>query len=146
MVKDISRLTFKTQKEFDMLCPDCNDEMLILEYDNVEIDYCDECSGIWLDEGELQLLLGPSGGDSPVMRALIEKVKAPRKTERLCPVCGKRMHLVDIPLSSDEAQITVEIDKCPRNHGLWFDNGELQEIISSSKGEPVAEFLGELFS
>ena len=129
-----------------MLCPDCNDEMLILEYDSVEIDYCDECSGIWLDEGELQLLLGSSDFDSPVMNALTEKVKAPTKTERQCPVCSKRMHLVDIPLSSDADEITVEIDKCPRNHGLWFDNGELQQIISLSKGEPVAKFLGELFS
>ena len=129
-----------------MLCPDCHDEMLILEYNNVEIDYCDECSGIWLDEGELQLLLGSSDGDSPVLTALTEKVKDPVKTERQCPVCAKRMHLVDIPLSSDDAQVTVEIDKCPRNHGLWFDNGELQQIISLSKGEPVAKFLGELFS
>ncbi len=129
-----------------MLCPDCNDEMLILEYDNVEIDYCNECSGIWLDEGELQLLLGSTDSDSPVMKALLEKGSSSRKTNRPCPVCSKNMLLVDIPVIIDGAQITVEIDKCPRNHGLWFDNGELQQIISSSKGEPVAKFLGELFS
>jgi len=129
-----------------MLCPVCNDEeMLILEYQNVEIDYCNECSGIWLDEGELELLIGESKTDSPVMKALIETPESPEKTDRPCPVCSKRMHLVKISLSENENRV-VEIDKCPRNHGLWFDNGELQDIISDAKGEPVAEFLADLFS
>ena len=129
-----------------MLCPECCDEMLILEYDNVEIDYCNDCSGIWLDEGELELLLNSSESTSLVMRVLMDNSKSHDKSNRRCPVCGKRMFLVDIPLSSNGTDVTVEIDKCPRNHGLWFDNGELQQIISSSKGEPVAKFLGELFS
>jgi Zn-finger nucleic acid-binding protein len=128
-----------------MLCPVCNDEeMLILEYNDVEIDYCNECSGIWLDEGELELL-GTLETDSPVIKALISKSDSPEKTDRPCPVCTKRMHLVKIPLPSGDGK-EVEIDKCPRNHGLWFDNGELQDIISAAKGEPVAEFLADLFS
>ena len=127
-----------------MLCPVCNDDMLILEYDNVEIDYCNDCSGIWLDEGELELLLGSFDNDSPVIKALTEKVTSPRKTDRRCPVCDKNMLLVDISVADNPA--AVEIDKCPRNHGLWFDNGELQQIIASAKGEPVAEFLSDLFS
>jgi Zn-finger nucleic acid-binding protein len=31
--------------------------MIILELDKVEIDHCLLCGGIWLDEGELELLL-----------------------------------------------------------------------------------------
>jgi len=128
-----------------MLCPVCNDEeMLILEYNDVEIDYCNECSGIWLDEGELELLIGSMESDSPIIQALLKIPESPEKNDRQCPVCSKRMHLATIPLSP-EGDKKVEIDKCPRLHGLWFDNGELQEIISAAKGEPVAEFLADLF-
>ena len=32
--------------------------MITLELQEVEIDYCTDCGGIWLDAGELELLLG----------------------------------------------------------------------------------------
>mgnify|MGYP001191338686 CR=1 FL=1 len=41
-----------------MNCPHCPDTKLVLsERQNVEIDYCPECRGIWLDRGELDKLL-----------------------------------------------------------------------------------------
>jgi len=41
-----------------MDCPVCNNAMITLELDQVEIDHCTECGGIWLDAGELETLLG----------------------------------------------------------------------------------------
>ena len=42
-----------------MDCPVCKDSaMIVLEMDEVEVDYCTECEGIWLDAGELEILLG----------------------------------------------------------------------------------------
>ena len=32
--------------------------MIALELAEVEVDYCTACGGIWLDAGELELLLG----------------------------------------------------------------------------------------
>lgn len=127
-----------------MLCPVCDEEMLVIEYNGVEIDYCYECAGIWLDEGELELLLGNTK-ESPVLRALIN-AKSKAKTGKKCPVCAKKMTLIDIPISVENNNLVVEIDKCPRNHGLWFDKGELEDILSYSKGEPVAEFLSGIFT
>ena len=104
-----------------MLCPECVDEMLILELDGVEIDCCDECRGIWLDEGELELLAGvDQKSELPFLKALTDPEAVKAKGNRCCPVCGKKMLLVDIPLDP-----IVEIDRCPLNHGLWFDQGEL---------------------
>ena len=41
-----------------MNCPVCkNEPMVVLELRGVEIDYCLKCKGIWLDKGELELLL-----------------------------------------------------------------------------------------
>ena len=45
--------------------------MLTLELTGVEIDHCTDCGGIWLDAGELELLLG----DSEHARQLIHSFK-----------------------------------------------------------------------
>ncbi len=39
-----------------MVCPVCNKDMLVLEFELVEIDHCAECGGVWLDSGELALI------------------------------------------------------------------------------------------
>ena len=41
-----------------MDCPVCKNAMITLELEQVEVDHCLECRGIWLDAGELELLLG----------------------------------------------------------------------------------------
>ena len=130
-----------------MLCPECEEEMAILEWRGVEVDFCTECEGIWLDEGELELLVPPESEKASSIAAALDEPSPPKGAgDRKCPVCGKRMALVDIPITrgNDNQESFVEVDKCPRKHGLWFDKGELQTIISSS-GEPVSDFLSELF-
>ena len=131
-----------------MLCPECRIEMLVLEHNDIEIDFCDECGGIWLDEGELELLAGEDGQPSPMAAALASNANIKGKGARPCPVCSKKMLLADVDLGATappENRI-VEIDKCPRGHGMWFDKGELGQIISASGGgEAVIDFLGSLF-
>ena len=42
-----------------MKCPVCKDVTLLMsEKNGVEIDYCPECRGIWLDRGELEKIIG----------------------------------------------------------------------------------------
>ncbi|MEK2687782.1 TFIIB-type zinc ribbon-containing protein [Bdellovibrio sp. GT3] len=44
-----------------MKCPHCKDKDLVMsERKGVEIDYCPECRGIWLDKGELDKILDRS--------------------------------------------------------------------------------------
>ncbi len=41
-----------------MKCPVCTDVTLLMsEKKGVEIDYCPECRGIWLDRGELEKIM-----------------------------------------------------------------------------------------
>lgn len=40
-----------------MICPVCTIELILTERQSVEIDYCPECRGIWLDRGELEKLI-----------------------------------------------------------------------------------------
>ncbi len=39
-----------------MKCPNCQTTLLITEKKGIEIDYCPDCRGIWLDRGELEKL------------------------------------------------------------------------------------------
>lgn len=43
-----------------MNCPKCLTPLTIGERNNVEIDYCQTCRGIWLDAGELDKILDRS--------------------------------------------------------------------------------------
>lgn len=40
-----------------MKCPTCNTTLLITDKKGVEIDYCPDCRGVWLDRGELEKIL-----------------------------------------------------------------------------------------
>lgn len=41
-----------------MKCPTCPDSILVItDRQNVEIDYCPACRGVWLDRGELDKLM-----------------------------------------------------------------------------------------
>ncbi|MEW6058321.1 MAG: zf-TFIIB domain-containing protein [Bdellovibrionota bacterium] len=41
-----------------MKCPNCKDPVLVIsERQGIEIDYCPDCRGIWLDRGELDKIL-----------------------------------------------------------------------------------------
>jgi Zn-finger nucleic acid-binding protein len=44
--------SFRHQLERNMNCPTCNVPLLTTERQAVEIDYCPDCHGIWLDRGE----------------------------------------------------------------------------------------------
>ena len=40
-----------------MKCPHCNVPLTMSERQGVEIDYCPQCRGVWLDRGELDKIL-----------------------------------------------------------------------------------------
>lgn len=56
-----------------LLCPVCRVNLVMSERERVEIDYCPECRGIWLDRGELNKILERSaGGGSPSMNEPVQ--------------------------------------------------------------------------
>ncbi|MGH7493248.1 MAG: zf-TFIIB domain-containing protein [bacterium] len=40
-----------------MKCPACQIELKMAERQGVEIDYCSQCRGVWLDRGELDKII-----------------------------------------------------------------------------------------
>jgi Zn-finger nucleic acid-binding protein len=47
-----------------MDCPICKVKLLMSERNGVEIDYCPDCRGIWLDRGKLDKIIERSSSPS----------------------------------------------------------------------------------
>ena len=123
-----------------MKCPVCKEPMIVLELNEVEIDYCTSCDGIWLDGGELELLIEDEQ-ERELLLSSFKKDSENREKPYKCPICNKRMEKVYVGENND-----VLIDKCSDNDGLWFDKGELKQVIQlASKDNKVVELLNDLF-
>jgi Zn-finger nucleic acid-binding protein len=49
-----------------MKCPVCKETNLVMaDRQNIEIDYCPQCRGVWLDRGELDKIIERSLTDVP---------------------------------------------------------------------------------
>jgi uncharacterized protein len=107
-----------------MDCPRCQKPLIILEFERVEIDYCASCQGVWLDSGELELLLE----SSHEKHLEFQPDKTAQERPFKCPRCHKRMNKVRG--GNDKA---VLLDSCKNGHGLWFDGGELEIILKDEK-------------
>lgn len=55
-----------------MNCPVCSVPLVMSERQTVEIDYCPQCRGVWLDRGEL---------DKIIERAAAERQFAPQRAD-----------------------------------------------------------------
>ena len=63
-----------------MKCPSCNVNLVMSERSGIEIDYCPECRGVWLDRGELDKIIERSSthGKSSSTERFIEKPHYPK--------------------------------------------------------------------
>ncbi len=124
-----------------MICPVCKDSMVILELSEVEIDFCTGCDGIWLDSGELELLLEDVEEREKLLSTLTTDAAHPEKPYR-CPHCNKKMEKVHVGENEN-----VLIDRCVKGHGLWFDKGELKAVLELGADEEnkVLNLLKEMF-
>ena len=43
-------------------CPVCKVDLVMSERQGIEIDYCPQCRGVWLDRGELDKIIERSAG------------------------------------------------------------------------------------
>ncbi|MHB8881136.1 MAG: TFIIB-type zinc ribbon-containing protein [Thermodesulfovibrionales bacterium] len=106
------------------LCPRCGTALECQKKNEIEIDVCPGCKGLWLDRGEFNIVTA----ESTVYRE--EKLSAeysrPAQTEKVeyipCARCGKLM------IRKNFGKISgVIIDECA-SHGVWLDSGELEKI------------------
>lgn len=135
-----------------MKCPVCKKLMIVVEHEKIELDYCVNCSGVWFDAGELELFLETMNleRNSLSLAKLLSspEVKAAER-KRKCPICGKKMQKTTI---GEEPKVLI--DACTKGDGLWFDGGEVEQLVKqlavkSPKGADsqgrLINFMGKVF-
>lgn len=48
-----SKLAGGTSNLTEITCPKCDGKLVETDYENIKIDVCGSCHGVWLDAGEL---------------------------------------------------------------------------------------------
>lgn len=61
-----------------MKCPTDDSTLVMSERNGIEIDYCPQCRGVWLDRGELDKIIERAGGLDAAQPAAPAAPAAPR--------------------------------------------------------------------
>jgi Zn-finger nucleic acid-binding protein len=126
-----------------MDCPRCLLSLRKADYEGIEVDLCDNCWGIWLDEGELEAVIDSrdmSFSDAERTQFLKARSGLPPMGPSdpiNCPACGKPMDV----LHSD-AGLHIMVDRC-MHHGIWLDSGEIKAV--QAVAEDNRKFYNRLF-
>lgn len=133
-----------------MICPTCRNSMIVVERESIELDYCTNCSGVWFDSGELELMMERMELESSKLQlaniSALQEYKTPEK-KRKCPICNRKMKKVTI---GKEPEVLVDV--CLHGDGLWFDGNEVGQIIAQCPIRPgtasesqrqILDFLGD---
>ena len=122
-----------------MDCPKCVGKLEKKRIENVEIDACPVCEGIWFDAGELEAIIRADSADRfdyiDVGRERFDGAELAASGINLdekkgkCPRCEDGTMLVQTQYDKDER---IKVDICPKGHGMWLDGGEIQALRKKS--------------
>ena len=107
-----------------MRCPKCVDEQQLasIVVDEVEVDRCPQCEGIWFDKSELgHLLDSQEDRVEPLMQGEDEADK-----DRVLGACHRDGNKMLRVLSARNNEVVI--DSCVACKGIWLDGGEFRRI------------------
>jgi len=105
-----------------MNCPKCATSLVKKYYKGmIEIDYCPNCRGMWLDFHELDHLEDMSFDSDSHKGSLVHRSM---QTDFPCPVCA-------VPMEEFQYRLyDLKLDICAQNaHGFWLDAGEDERVV-----------------
>ncbi len=107
-----------------LICPKCGGNLEKIIYQDIEVDRCCQCQGIWFDSLEAEQLKSIKGSESIDSGNFQGENAAQSLQESVnCPRCQEKMLKM---LDFDKYPIWYET--CLKCHGLWFDAGEFQQF------------------
>ncbi|MGI9221927.1 MAG: MFS transporter [Woeseiaceae bacterium] len=118
-----------------MRCPKCRADMVQTKIDEIEIDRCSTCHGLWFDEGELEGMRNRQAAEIlDVGDVSIGKQQNDIEDYR-CPRCaGAMIRLVD------PQQTHIWFEQCGSCRGSFFDAGELTDLATLSVSDLFKRF------
>ena len=122
-----------------MQCPKCPGEMQPLTFNDVEVDRCTKCYGLFFDHLEKEMLKKMEGseeldvGDEFVGATYNEILDVP------CPKCKTKM---DHVVHTDPFEIKFEC--CSACKGVYFDAGEFRDYLEDEIYEQFQDVVDHL--
>ncbi len=106
-------------------CPRCRSQLQAREYGDLSVEECDKCGGLFLAPTTMDRLVAARDMPTSLRLALPKREMKRESAVRYiaCPTCGKSMNRQAFGRISG-----VIVDVC-KSHGVWFDAGELAEVI-----------------
>lgn len=107
-----------------LVCPKCGGELQAIIYEDIEVDRCCQCSGIWFDSLEAEQLKDLKGSENiDIGKFDWENHQGSLEDRINCPRCAIPMIKI---LDFDKHPIWYE--HCPQCQGIWFDPGEFKKF------------------
>lgn len=110
-------------------CPRCTHDLEPQRLGEATVDVCPACHGTWFDGDELEHAMDVTTTGVSREEAVLLRRGLPRTADPLeevhylaCVRCGERMSRRQIAMRTG-----IIVDIC-REHGVWFDGGELSEF------------------
>jgi Zn-finger nucleic acid-binding protein len=111
-----------------MKCPKCKTETLVeFLVEDVTVDRCPSCAGIWFDRQELSELLAEDARRVAELRRSSEN-EAAEEIRGDCP--RDASPLTRVYSSIDRSVI---LDACADCHGIWLDGGEFDKLFAARR-------------
>ena len=122
-----------------MKCPKCSAEFETVKYENISIDRCSGCQGLWFDMLEKEDLKHIEGSELiDIGNAEVGKLNNVI-TKIDCPVCDVAMiNMVD------KDQMHIHYEYCPSCYGVFFDAGEFRDFKEYTVIERFKQMLDTL--
>ncbi len=108
-----------------LACPRCAARLSARSYAELEVEECDQCGGLFLTPAMVDRAVKSRDRPAGLRWALPQPERLVERAVQYvhCPVCTKLMNRRAFGRISG-----VVVDVC-RSHGVWFDAGELTEVI-----------------
>jgi Zn-finger nucleic acid-binding protein len=114
-----------SQRNERLACPRCSHALSTRNYADLVVEECDQCGGVFLTPGMLDRLVQARERCTGLRLALPKRSAVAEQTVTYvrCPSCCGLMNRQAFGRISG-----VVVDVC-RSHGVWFDPGELTQVI-----------------
>jgi uncharacterized protein len=118
-----------------MRCVKCEGELVMVRIDDVDVDQCDRCAGIWFDAHELERVLRREHVEPLLGRGPVHAGDDDRRGR--CPRCKGEGVLVRVA----SPRAGIHVDTCAICGGKWLDGGEIDVLARKTFKDTMRRLL-----
>jgi Zn-finger nucleic acid-binding protein len=100
--------------------------------DGVEADVCSQCHGVWFSRPALEACVRKFSANAALPTAPVLLRASPLLQRLPCPACQPDRLVT-------HRHDGTEVDSCPRCHGVWLDQGEMEQILRLHRARAGSE-------